>query len=118
MYLFRWAMIALVSGLQKLVASSHCHGDNSKHGAAVGAGGRCQSSFATIDLVQVIDDRAAVYEGFTVLEDHRWNAAKRVKRSHIGPMIEAGECALLVRDAVNLQNNRNAACVRRAVHPN
>ena len=101
-------VVALIGGLQALVAGPHHQRGDPQHGAAVGAIRGRQRLCLAISLVEMIDDSAAVDQGFAVVEDQRRDAAQRIGRTHLRAIAEAREVALLERHAVELERDRDA----------
>ena len=116
MHLLRRMVIALVGGVQALVASTHHQRRHAQDGAPVGAGRRRQRPPAAVDLVEMVDDGGAVDQGLAIVEDQGRNAAQRIGGPHFDAVAEAGKVALLVGQAVGLERDGDPSRVGRAVH--
>src|SRR5215213_3901380 len=115
MHLFRRMVIALVGGVQALVAGAHHQRRHAQHGAPVGAGRRRQRAFVADDLVEVVDDGGAVDQGLAIVEDQGRDAAQRIGGAYLGSVAEARQVALLEGQAVGLECDGNPARVRRTI---
>ena len=115
MHLLGRAVVALVSGLQQLVARTHHQRRDPQHCAPLGACRRRERAIAAIGRVEMVDDRAGVEENLAVVEHQRRNAAERVHRPHVGAIAEAAQRLLLERDAIGRERDRDAARVGRAI---
>ncbi len=89
MHLLHRAVIALVGGSEQLVTGAHHQRRHAQHGAPVCAGGRGQRAVAAVDLVEVIDDRAAVDQRLAVVEHERRDAAERIVGANVAAVVEA-----------------------------
>jgi hypothetical protein len=69
-----------------------------------------------MNLVEMIDDGAAIDQCLAVVEHQGWDAAKWIGVPHGGPAFESRQRPLLERHAIGLERDRDAARERRTIH--
>ena len=82
-------VIALVGGVQALVAGAHHQRRHAQHGAPLGARRWRQRPLAADDLVEMVDDGGAVDQGLAIVENQGRNAAQGIGGPHFGAIAEA-----------------------------
>jgi hypothetical protein len=82
-------VIALVRGVQALVAGAHHQRRDAQHGAPLGAGRRRQRLLVADNLVEMVDDGGAVDQGIAIVEDQGGDAAQGIGGPHLGAIAEA-----------------------------
>ena len=82
-------MVALVSRGEPFVTGSHHQRGDPEHGPPVGSCRRREGAIAAMNLIEVIDDGAAVDQSFAVIEDQCRNPAKGIAAAHVGAVAEA-----------------------------
>ncbi len=109
-------VVAVVRRLQGLVAGAHHDRRDLEHRAPVGPRGRGKWPIAAMDLVEMVDDGAAVDQRLAIVEHQGRDAAERIGRAHLLAFAEAGNALLPVGHAVSRERDRHPPRVRRAVH--